>query len=304
MDDKDLIYSIISDIDIAVLRRLGPGEYVLIGQAPDFYRELYPDDENGPCSAPWEHSDMLAFFLDDAENFFEENKPGTYASSFWQEAGVDAESALWAQALITSKGQAILVRRLHYEYVERAKSVLKIREGILEKRKLQREMELYRNISRFDRLTSLFNRATFMEIIKDETEMAKETGASLSLLIFDIDHFKRVNDTYGHLTGDAVLSTLGEILLSRLRMEDVAARYGGEEFVILARNTTRDQAFILAEDLRRHIEFFDFPTIHRATVSVGCTEYMAPEGVNEFIERADMAMYDAKHDNRNNVKVR
>ena len=304
MEDEDLICSVLSDIDIAVLRRLGPREYVPIGQAPDFYRELYPDDENGPCSAPWEHSDMLAFFLDDAENFFEENKPGMYASSFWQEEGVGEENALWAQALITSKGQAILVRRFHYEYVERAKIVLKFREGLLEKRKLKREMELYRNISRFDRLTSLFNRAAFMEIMKDEIEMAKETGAHLSLLIMDIDHFKHVNDTYGHLTGDAVLASLGEILLSRLRSEDVAARYGGEEFVVLVRNTAKEQAFNLAEDLRRHIEAFDFPTIHRATVSVGCTEYIAPETMNEFIERADMAMYDAKHDNRNNVKAR
>ena len=304
MEDRDLINSILSDIDIAVLRRLGPREYAPVGVAPGFYRELYPDDENGPCPAPWEHSDMLAFFLDDAENFFEENRPGMYASSFWQEEGVGEEHALWAQALTTPKGQAILVRRFHYEYVERAKIVLKFREGLLEKRKLQREMELYKNISRFDRLTSLFNRATFMEILKDEIETAKETKAHLSLLILDIDHFKQVNDTHGHLTGDAVLSSLGEILLSRLRIEDVAARYGGEEFVILTRNTAAEQAFSLAEDLRRHIEAFDFPVIHRATVSIGCTEYREPESMNEFIERADMAMYDAKHDNRNNVKIR
>jgi diguanylate cyclase (GGDEF)-like protein len=304
MEDRDLIYSILSDIDIAVLKRLGPENYTPVGEVPRFYRELYPDDENGPCSAPWKHSDMLAFFLEDAEHFFSEEKEGHYTSSIWQETGVDGDKALIAQALITPRGKAIIVRRFREEYVERVRIMQKARESLLEKRELKRDLELYKNISRYDRLTSLHNKDTFMEILQAEVTNARDTGDYLSLLMMDIDNFKLVNDTYGHLAGDAVLTSLGEILNSYLRSGDIAARYGGEEFAVLATDTSQSQAFRMAENLRKRIESHDFPVIKHATVSIGCTIYLPPEDIKAFIQRADFALYDAKRSNKNNVKIR
>jgi len=304
MQDRDLIYSILSDIDIAVLNRLGPENYVLIGEVPRFYRELYPDDENGPCSAPWKYSDMLAFFLEDAEHFFAEETEGQYTSSVWQEDGVEGDKALLAQALITPKGKAIIVRRFREEYVERVRILQKARENLLAQRELKRDLELYKNISRYDKLTSLHNKAAFMEILNKEILNTLDTGAHLSLLMMDIDNFKLVNDTYGHLVGDEVLASFGKILQSHLRGGDIAGRYGGEEFAILATNTAQDQAFRMAENLRRRIESYDFPVIKHATASIGCTTYLPSEDVREFIQRADFALYDAKRSNKNNVKVR
>ncbi|MCL1926326.1 MAG: GGDEF domain-containing protein [Syntrophorhabdaceae bacterium] len=304
MGDKEIIYSILNAADIAVLKRLGPGKYVPIGEVPRFYRELYPDDENGPCSAPWNHSDMLAFFIEDAEHFFSEKQEGQYSSSVWQEDGVGEDAALIAQALITPKGMVITVRRFRDEYIERVRVIQKARENLLEKRELKHNLELYKTISRTDKLTSLFNQAAFKEILKSEIQNAKDTGTRLSLIIMDIDDFKKVNDTHGHLVGDAVLAAFGKILMSHLRDGDIAARYGGEEFAILAKRTTQDQVFRMAENLRKLIERHDFPTVKHVTASVGCTAYLPPEDQNEFIQRADFALYDAKRSNKNNVKIR
>ncbi|MDR0310416.1 MAG: GGDEF domain-containing protein [Acidobacteriota bacterium] len=304
MEDKELIDSILHDIEIAVLKRVGPEKYVPIGEIPSFYRELYPDDENGPCSAPWKYSDMLAFFLEDAEHFFSEDKEGRHTSSVWQEEGVDRDKALFAQALATSKGKAIIVRCFREEYVERVRILQKARETLLEKRGLKRDLELYKNISRHDKLTSLNNQASFKEILEAEIANTRNTGAYLSLLMMDIDNFKLINDTYGHLAGDEVLASIGKILQSGLRGGDIAARYGGEEFAVLATDTTQTQVFHMAENIRKRIDSYDFPEAKHVTVSIGCTTYQPPEEINEFIQRADFALYDAKRNNKNNVKIR
>jgi len=304
MNDLDFICSILSEIDVVILKRLSPGKYSLLGQIPAFYYELYPMDEDGPCAEPWKYSDMLAFFLEDAEMFFARGELGEYSSSIWQEAGIGNDQALFAQAIITPSGAAIVLRLFHEEYIERVKILQKARENLLERKKLKRDLELYKKISRYDALTSLFNQATFSEILQAETMNARNTGSNLSLLMMDIDNFKLVNDTYGHLAGDAVLAALGKILQSHLRTGDIAARYGGEEFVVLATNTSRDQAFRMAENLRKRIEDFDFPHTGRTTVSVGCTAYLAPENIRDFLQRADFALYDAKRDGKNNTKMR
>ena len=304
MEDAELIYSILCNVEIAVLKRLGPEKYALVGEVPGFYRELYPDDENGPCSEPWKHSEMLAFFLEDAEHFFLGDQKGQYTSSVWQEAGINGDRALLAQALITPSGKAIIVRRFREEYVERVRIMQRARENLLEKRELKRDLEMYKNISRFDGLTSLNNHASFIEILEAEIKNAVDTGEYLSLLMMDIDNFKRVNDTYGHLVGDEVLIAVGQILQSHLRNGDIAARYGGEEFAILATNTSRDQAFRMAENVRKRIAGYNFSEVGHITVSIGCTTYLPSEDIKELIQRADFALYDAKRDNKNNAKIR
>ena len=304
MEDSELIYSILNAADIAVLKRIGPGNYAPIGDIPHFYRELYPDDENGPCSAPWKYSDMLAFFLEDAEHFFAEREEGKYTSTVWQEDGVSEDKALIAEALITSKGKVITVRRFRDEYVERVRIIQKARENVLEKRELKHNLEVYKDISRHDKLTSLYNHAAFKEILQIEIMNARNTGSGLSLLMMDIDNFKLVNDTHGHLTGDAVLAAFGEVLRSHLREGDIAARYCGEEFAILATSNSQNRVLRMAENLRKRIENYDFPVVKHVTASIGCTIYLPSEDMKEFIQRADFALYDAKRSNKNNVRIR
>jgi diguanylate cyclase (GGDEF)-like protein len=170
---------------------------------------------------------------------------------------------------------------------------------------LDHDLAIYKNKASFDALTALYNRATFMELMQEELLHAKLVGGDLSLLLLDIDHFKHVNDTYGHQAGDLVLSSLGELLRSLLRSQDVPARYGGEEFIILARFTTTQQAVIVAEKIRKGVAEHTFGKLPQAiTVSIGCSTYRLGELPDSLIQRADLALYDAKNHGRNRVSVR
>ncbi len=305
MPDSNLAFAILNELDIAVLKRVAPREYVLLGGVPAFYDHLFPPTDSGPCLAPWEHSDMMEFFLEDAELFFARNTGGQLDSGIWQEAGVrDENQALIAAAMITEGQQVIIIRMLKDDYVERARILQKAREHLLERRMLNNDLEMYKQRSRFDSLTNLHNRGTFMEALQDEIARATVGRSDLSLLLLDIDNFKDINDTYGHLTGDAVLSSLGQLLRSYLRRGDMAARYGGEEFAIIAPYTMQGQAFRMAEKLRARIERHRFESLPPITVSIGCAAYLMGEPADSFIQRADLALYDAKRSGKNMVKLR
>ncbi len=156
-----------------------------------------------------------------------------------------------------------------------------------------------------DSLTSLHNRRYFNERLLDEVERARRYGDSLSLIMCDIDHFKRINDTYGHPVGDEVLCWVAETLRKGLRKTDVISRYGGEEFAVLLSNAGRDQAFAIAEKLRRSIE--ECPFVHRespiaVTLSFGISTFGVDSRKFEgLIESADKALYKAKAQGRNRV---
>lgn len=168
---------------------------------------------------------------------------------------------------------------------------------------LFRDMERFKFLAETDRLTGLFNKGKFNEVLKKEVERAKRYKRPLSLIIFDIDHFKRINDTYGHKVGDEVLKELAKIIKSVIRKADFVARWGGEEFVILAPETDLDGALNLAEKLRQTVEKHQFPTVKNVTISLGVAQYIDGETPEEFIIRADMALYKAKENGRNRVEV-
>jgi diguanylate cyclase (GGDEF)-like protein len=119
--------------------------------------------------------------------------------------------------------------------------------------------------------------------------------------MFDIDHFKTINDTWGHLVGDQVLIELVRVVSRHVRTADVLARWGGEEFVILLPQSRLDQAQQLAEKLRRLISETPFDPVGRITSSFGVTEYHPPETADAWLDRADRALYRAKTDGRNRV---
>ena len=300
----DFLFNILCELEIAILLRESERLYTPLSRVPEFYMELYPTDNGKPCAEPWKHSDLLAFFLEEVELFFSRDVKGQISSGIWQEEGVHSNKALMAHAINMGKEKLIIVRRLGDEYMDRVRILRKARENLLERRNLNTKIERYKRIARYDALTGLINRATFMEILKDEIERASETQAALSLLMLDIDDFKKVNDNYGHVAGDNVLSALGQLLNSQLRSHDIAARYGGEEFVVLSPGTGNEQAFFMAEKLRKKVENHPFSQPERLTISIGCTTYKTGESLQEFFERADFALYDAKRSNKNNVKVR
>jgi len=159
-----------------------------------------------------------------------------------------------------------------------------------------------------DALTGLANRAFMNLQFELEYERARRYDRPLTLLLVDLDHFKRVNDTYGHQAGDLVLQTVARALLERIRSHDIGARYGGEEFAVMLPETTKTGAAILAERLRLVIAslkiVFDEHVIP-ITASIGIAEidHLAPPGLEDLIARADAALYRAKGAGRNCVSM-
>ncbi|WP_457553152.1 sensor domain-containing diguanylate cyclase [Desulfobacula sp.] len=152
-----------------------------------------------------------------------------------------------------------------------------------------------------DPLTTLYNRGHFNYCLKNEIERSRRYGSALSLIIFDIDRFKRVNDTFGHLAGDSVLKELSFLCLEIIRESDILARWGGEEFIILAPENDQTKIASFAEKLRSLIEKYGFSIKTQVTCSFGVTQYIEKEDKDEFINRADKALYQAKQGGRNKV---
>ncbi len=150
-----------------------------------------------------------------------------------------------------------------------------------------------------DQLTGLANHRTFFERLDAEVRRARRRGDRLSLVIFDLDHFKRVNDLYGHLAGDGVLAELAARLAALARAEDTLARIGGEEFAWLLPDSDAREAWLAGERARRAIADAPFPKVGRLTVSAGVAELRAGVSVVELFRRADAALYWAKDHGRN-----
>jgi diguanylate cyclase (GGDEF)-like protein len=160
-----------------------------------------------------------------------------------------------------------------------------------------------------DGLTKAYNKKFFLDRLETELAYAKRHTADLSLLLFDVDHFKRVNDTYGHLAGDAVLVKLAKLTQGALRQEDVFARYGGEEFAVICRGVKLAQAGVLGERLRASIEngIFEYEGQRLpVTISIGVAAFPVSkvETTTQLIACADEALYEAKRCGRNRVLLK
>ncbi len=152
-----------------------------------------------------------------------------------------------------------------------------------------------------DRLTGLYNRLKLDEVLNYEIAQTSRYDTPLSIIIIDIDHFKNVNDTYGHQTGDIVLKEVAQILRSCSRTSDTSGRWGGEEFLIILPNTNLTGALEAAEKIRTSIENYPFSVVGKKTASFGVAEFLVEENEDSFIERADQALYRAKSGGRNQV---
>ena len=203
-----------------------------------------------------------------------------------------------------NKGASDLVfKPIRYrELMLRLKRVLKERQLSIDRAKMLKTLE---KLAITDGLTRLFNLRHFYKQLEIEIDRCNRYGHSLALLLLDIDHFKKCNDTYGHLEGDKVLIRLGQIIKVCLRTMDSAYRYGGEEFTIILPETTGKEANNVAERISASVESERFSTEagedFSITISIGVTEYFKEEQLTTFIHRADQAMYKSKAKGRNRI---
>lgn len=159
------------------------------------------------------------------------------------------------------------------------------------------------NLATTDALTGLYNRFRFDELVVEEIERSERYGGPLSMIIFDLDHFKQVNDTYGHIVGDEVLIEISRLSKEILRTTDIIARWGGEKFSILLPGTTSSGAYTAAEKLRQTLENYQHSTVGVVTASFGVSQRSKDEDYAEWFTRVDQALFKSKNSGRNRTTV-
>ena len=200
-------------------------------------------------------------------------------------AGVAAVTSLgWWREVLRNRSWAVQARDLSEEVHH-----------------LQEDLARLEEMASHDRLTGALNRRRFDELVAGEMGLARRRRVPLSLIILDLDHFKRINDTYGHAAGDTVLSGTAEAFRPVLRASDSLVRWGGEEFLVLAPATDLEGAARLGDRLREALAATVFPAAEPLTLSAGVAEFLANESLETWVARADAALYRAKNEGRNRV---
>lgn len=168
---------------------------------------------------------------------------------------------------------------------------------------LRRLNELLARQATTDPLTGIANRLKFNEALRTEIRRSKRNNVPLSLIMFDIDHFKTINDTFGHDSGDTVLRGLTALVSKKVRVHDEFARWGGEEFVIMVTHTSLPHAGLFAEKLRTLIDDLEWPWSRKVTCSFGATQLAEEDTEDRLVQRVDAALYRAKANGRNRVEM-
>lgn len=209
--------------------------------------------------------------------------------------------------LKSSKNQQEIEHYLAQEIIPSVKSLndstaqlkSKLNDSVSVIKKLQQELEDATQLAKTDSLTGIANRRGFNELMEKQITASKDKGLTFSMLLIDLDHFKQVNDDYGHLVGDSALRYIAKLLRAETKGHDQIARFGGEEFVILLTNINYDNAMRYAERLRSKIEkkslkIRDHDKPLKMTVSMGIAMYQMGESADDLFKRADQALYLAK----------
>lgn len=172
------------------------------------------------------------------------------------------------------------------------------------KRKLESAYEQAERLAVTDKLTGIFNRHRLDQALEEETRKAERYEETFGVLILDIDHFKPINDRFGHRAGDTVLREFVDVLRHNCRQTDILGRWGGEEFLIIAPHAEKATLLTLAEKLRTAIEATTFRDVERVTTSIGASVYQDGDNPDTLIKRADDALYEAKRQGRNTLAFR
>lgn len=192
----------------------------------------------------------------------------------------------------------VLAQRQLEEQMRENRNYLKVMEK--QRLKLQEANRQLRRLAVTDGLTSLTNRRRFNELLEEVLDRAIRQSHTFSVLMFDIDHFKSLNDVFGHQAGDEILEKFAEILKVTARRYERPARYGGEEFAIILDNCDKTASLIAAERFRSAINDYRWP-YREITASIGCSTFSGVESVRDLVEQADLALYASKNNGRNRV---
>ena len=230
-----------------------------------------------------------------------ENEEESFAISFGNEAQHRCSYAL----TLLDKSIGYLVFYREKEFLETdltqlesmiAALIYPLRNAILYKRAIEKAHK--------DPVTGVSNRTAMDTSLYQEIDLARRHSQDLSIILLDIDKFKHINDTYGHIAGDTILKRVAESMSVTVRGSDIIYRYGGEEFVVVLRNTNHEGAMLLAERIRAdvesmHVNYDDFSI--QVTLSAGVSSYQSEDTTKSLLERCDSAMYQAKENGRNQV---
>lgn len=170
-------------------------------------------------------------------------------------------------------------------------------------KKMHSSISLLYDLATHDEKTGLYNNRFFENQLDFEVEKTKRKKEKLSLIMIDIDFFKKINDTYGHIKGDEILVQLARVIKEQVRTYDIASRFGGEEFSIILPETTSSKAMILASRLKKAVSQDVFLKKYNVTISMGITEFKLKDSKKSFKIRTDKALYQAKKTGRNKFVV-
>ncbi len=168
---------------------------------------------------------------------------------------------------------------------------------------LKKHINILYELATIDEKTGVYNNKFFKTISEREIEKARRGIEPLSLLIVDLDHFKKINDIYGHLIGDLILKRIGFILKENTRKYDLVSRFGGEEFIVLFPNTSSSRAKMVSERIRRKVKEDKYMSKYKVTISGGLCEHEKNDTINKMKKRADKALYEAKHNGRDRIET-
>jgi diguanylate cyclase (GGDEF)-like protein len=176
-------------------------------------------------------------------------------------------------------------------------------------KKILRELEKFKELSSTDALTELYNRSYLEPFLESEVNSAKKENQPVSVMMVDMDHFKEINDSYGHTVGDHILAIFAQVILKCLRKTDIIARYGGDEFIVVLPNTDTETAKTVADRIRNEVAGTYIPPVDNVVISsihcsIGISTYpVLCDSKNTLLKTSDLALYMAKHSGRNCTKI-
>jgi polar amino acid transport system substrate-binding protein len=176
--------------------------------------------------------------------------------------------------------------------------------GLLLRKEIQKRRDLEKELLKLatiDQLTSIFNRYKIDAVIQEQIKIAQRYHRPLSFIFFDIDHFKNINDTYGHKEGDKVLKKISKVILQNIRDTDIFGRWGGEEFLIILPETDLQNSVQLANKLKNIIQNYSFSNLYDITCSFGVSQFQENDDIDAIMHKVDTLLYQAKQNGRNQV---